>query len=286
MHSRLGLTILLPLLLTTISMGCTHYIELNPEEVEALATYESETFVVVHDGSRDVEVTAENQPTLRLELDVSCSTLRRLFERCDDEAEGPLDEASFETDHIIVNAGGSRFSRSQYDAWTVEYDSIREARLYLRDYRPQDWHPRMGFGVIVGGPSLSAAAYGQLFPHESMAVEAGVGGVPTPEGYGGGYVGLRLRPFAIGFIHPFLGTWINYWEWFSGDDDQPNQEIHRVVNSGLRAGIDLHLLHSQRLLMTLEANLLHPIVSEKDDFHIDLSRQWAPWGGVSFALLY
>ena len=263
---------------TLAAVACSHSIELDPDEVAELGQFHTDGSVTVKDNSGIVEVTTEDQPRLRLKLDVSCSFGDYMRNRCDKNVSSPLEDTTFDEQGLSLKVRQS-YLPSRHRTVETEYGAIEEASLRRKNYRPDDWHPRAGFGLTVMGPSAGFAVHGQYFPSETAALEAGI--LPFGHSVFGMYGALRLRAPIADRVRPFVGAFINLLAGVDVEDGTTES----VSGTGVRLGMDLHLLSSQRWLVTIEGNLVHPLNEDREYFY-DLTGDLIPWGGVSTAVLF
>ncbi len=274
-RSWTSFTLLLTATVTT--MACSHSIDIEPDEVAELASYHTEGSVTLEDDSQSVEVTPEDQPKLRLRLDVSCSFRDYLRNRCDKVVEGDLEDATFDEQGLSLDVRTSLLP-SRHRRVEAQYESIERAELRLENYRSDHWRPRGGFGLTVMGPSAGFAVHGQYFPTEMLALEFGtLPGGPLI----GLYSALRLRAPVTKRVHPFVGTFIN----FLAGVDVEDGTTESVSGTGVRLGVDIHLLSTRRWLLTVEGTLVHPLNEDREYFY-DVTGDLIPWGGVSTAVLF
>lgn len=258
-------------------VACTHTIEVAPDQVPDLARYSAGESVVVEQGDMEVEITEAHRPVIVVSRDYRCSIGELLRHRCDSIIEMPLEQMSVTPDGLVFTVTASMLA-SRHRTIEVPVNEVERARLRLRGYVPDDWQPRWGLGLTFAGPAVVGNLVGQWFPLESLAVEVGA----TPfTGMIGVHSGLRIRPFEFGRMRPFVGTWINFLAAFGADDGSSQN----WSSTGIRLGVDLHLLSSRRWLLTLEVDLARPLLDNRE--LIDgISGQWIPWGGLSTSLLF
>lgn len=268
-------TTLVAILVVLGASGCRHSVPVDRSRLLEVGRYHETGSVTVNDAGKEVAFDRGNAPNLRLRLKRSCSFWQILNNRCDKLVLSALDDVRVVDGRLLLRVKTSVLLGTKRDV-RVDIAEVESAALEVKGYTPRSFSPRFGLGFSVLGPSGIVGLGFQYLPSQWLALE--LTALPAADVLALS-AGMRIRPWALGPVRPFIGAFGHYgaaFEVATGDSVS-------LAVVGPRAGLDIELGRGRGLL-TLEFDL--PRLVHGDSFYGDLRGPFIPWGGATISVLF
>ena len=248
----------------SVLSGCfcfTRDIDVQPEDLPALARYDKDHPITVVDKGETLNVEPRFEPELHFWLKRGRTISARLENLRVEDGEIRLVKA-----HVM-------YQLKNFTDLRLPHEEIRSINLDLDGYVPPDWDPRWGVVFSLLGPSGYLGMGVQWYALDWLALDAGSSWVLDTGGSHGvsGFFGFRVLPTQSRF-KPFIGGGITGFI-FSGNDGAG------VVLG--RAGFDIEV-YNNRMLLRYEMNIVYFL--NKSGWPIDHFEERGGWPGDKYFL--
>lgn len=172
----------------------------------------------------------------------------------------------------VASPGATHLTPNSYAGLAHTIDGTPQAPPVQERYK------RWGAGLSVVGPSGIMALTVQHLPFRWLALEAGV--LPAADLFSA-WTGFRLRGPRLPLIRPFVGGFAHW----SGAVDPGTGDSDSIAAVGPRVGFDMQF-PGDKILLTVEADLAHPLGDDEPAFFLEKSGDWIGWGGMTISRLF